>query len=173
MKAEIYPIEIVPYGRLAIAPRPRAGDWLEGEVESWQNAGVNCVVSLLETSEVDDLALQQEPQLCRQSELEFLHFPIPDRDVPQSVEGFSSLVDLLVCRLRGGHSVVIHCRMGLGRSAVVAACVLAKLGLPVESAWKSIQGARRQSVPDTPEQRAWVTRYCTDVAIDVGDAILE
>jgi protein-tyrosine phosphatase len=160
MKAEIYPIENVPCGRLAIAPRPRAGDWLEGEIESWQNSGVNCVVSLLKATEVNELGLRQEPPLCRQAGLDFLHFPISDRGVPQSVEGFSRLVDLLIRRLRDGQSVAIHCRIGLGRSAVVAACVLVKLGLPVESAWKAIQEARGLSVPDTPEQRAWVMTFC-------------
>src|SRR5438874_882122 len=39
MRAEIYPIAGVPFGRLAIMPRPRAGDWLPDEVASWRGAG--------------------------------------------------------------------------------------------------------------------------------------
>jgi hypothetical protein len=42
---------------------------------------------------------------------------------------------------------------------LVAACVLASLGHTVESAWQSIQKARRMSVPDTPEQRLWVATF--------------
>ncbi len=164
MRAEIYPIDDVPCGRLAIMPRPRAGDWLAGEIESWKQSGVTCVVSLLEAAEVGELGLQQEPVLCDQAGLEFLQFPIPDRGVPRSVESLSPLVESLVHKLQGEGSVAIHCRIGVGRSALVAACVLVALGRPVESAWKSIQDARRQSVPDTPEQRAWVTTFSTKTA---------
>jgi hypothetical protein len=42
------------------------------------------------------------------------------------------------------------------REAPVAACVLASVGRPVETAWQAIQHARGMSVPDTPEQRGWV-----------------
>jgi protein-tyrosine phosphatase len=162
MRAEIYPIEDVPCGRLAIMPRPRAGDWLAGEIESWKETGVNCVVSLLEAAEVSELGLQQEPILCEQAGLEFLQFPIPDRGVPRSAEVLSPLVESLLRQLRDGRSVAIHCRIGVGRSALVAACVLVALGRPVESAWKSIQDGRRLTVPDTPEQRAWVATFSTE-----------
>ncbi len=162
MRAEIYPIDDVPCGRLAIMPRPRAGDWLASEIESWKETGVNCVVSLLEAAEVSELGLQQEPVLCEQAGLEFLQFPIPDRGVPRSVDDLSPLVEMLVRQLRDGRSVAIHCRIGVGRSALLAACILAALGQPVESAWKSIRDARRLSVPDTPPQRTWVTTFCMD-----------
>jgi protein-tyrosine phosphatase len=159
MRAEIYPIENVPFGRLAIMPRPRAGDWLRDEVASWHRAGVTCVVSLLESAEIAELGLEQEAEACRQSGLEFLAFPIPDRGVPRSDDELVGLVESLVSRLRGGRGVAIHCRIGVGRSALVAACVLASLGQPVETAWQSIQKARGLSVPDTPEQREWVANF--------------
>jgi len=160
MRAEIYPIDGVPCGKLAIMPRPRAGDWLAGEIESWQQSGVNCVVSLLEPEEVAELGLQDEPQLCAKAGLEFLQFPIPDRGVPASGEDLSVLVESLVSQLRAGRGVAIHCRIGVGRSALVAACVLVALGRPIESGWQSIRDARGFSVPDTPEQRVWVTAFC-------------
>jgi len=162
MRAEIYPIGGLPCGKLAIMPRPRAGEWLAGEIESLLESGVNCVVSLLESGEVSELGLQGEQHLCEQAGIEFLAFPIPDRGVPHDREGLRALVDSLAKRLREGRSVAIHCRIGVGRSALVAACVLAALGVSVESAWHSIQVARRQSVPDTPEQRAWVTTLCAE-----------
>jgi hypothetical protein len=31
--------------------------------------------------------------------------------------------------------------------------------MPLETAWASVQSARRLSVPDTPEQMAWVERW--------------
>jgi protein-tyrosine phosphatase len=55
-----------------------------------------------------------------------------------------------------GKSVVIHCRQGVGRSALTAACVMAVGGVPVDEALEKIQNARSCPVPDTPEQRRWV-----------------
>jgi hypothetical protein len=159
MRSEIYPIENVPFGQLAIMPRPRAGDWLRDEIASWQQSGLGCVVSLLVPAEVAELELCQEAEVCRQAGLEFLEFPIPDRGVPHSGGELAALVGLLVSRLREGKGVGIHCRIGVGRSALVAACVLASLGQPVETAWQSIQKARGFSVPDTPSQRAWVADF--------------
>ena len=159
MRAEIYPIAGVPVGRLAIMPRPRAGDWLSDEVASWQRAGLAVIVSLLEDGEIAELGLEQESALCEQTGLVFLRFPIPDRGIPVSRDRFSALVTSLVEHLRQGRGVGIHCRIGVGRSALVAACVLAVSGVPLESAWLSIQHARGLSVPDTPEQRQWVTSW--------------
>jgi hypothetical protein len=47
-------------GRMAIMARPRAGDWLESEVDEWKAAGIDVVVSLLERDEVVELGLQRE-----------------------------------------------------------------------------------------------------------------
>lgn len=159
MKAETYPIPDVPVGRLAIMPRPRAGDWLSGEIDSWRGAGLNLIVSLLEREEIVELGLEQEPALCERVGLEFLHFPIPDRGIPHSTEDLAVLIESLVCQLQAGHGIGIHCRIGVGRSALVAACLLVALGRPIESAWSSIEKARRLSVPDTREQREWLTHF--------------
>src|SRR5262249_61758505 len=51
VRAELYPIADCPTGRLAIMPRPRAGDWLDDEAASWRRHGLGLVVSLLEDAE--------------------------------------------------------------------------------------------------------------------------
>jgi protein-tyrosine phosphatase len=155
MRAEIYPIPIVPSGRLAIMPRPRAGEWLEGEIESWRRSGLDVIVSLLEDCEIGELGLQQEQALCERAGLEFIRFPIPDCGVPDSADQFAALIQSLAEQLQNSRGVGIHCRMGIGRSSLVAAHLLAALGVPVESAWESIEKSRGFPVPDTPEQRAW------------------
>jgi hypothetical protein len=58
-------------GRLAIAARPRGGDWLEDELNGWRLAGINVIVSLLESDEVAQLGLLEESRAavavhCRQ-----------------------------------------------------------------------------------------------------------
>lgn len=159
MRAELYPITGCPVGRLAIMPRPRAGDWLEDEVQSWRRQGLDIVVSLLEDSEITELGLADEPRACERAGLRFLRFPVADRGVPMSEAATADLVLGLVEELRSGRAVGIHCRIGVGRSACLAVCVLAALGLDVQTAWATVERSRGLSVPDTPVQRAWVAGW--------------
>jgi protein-tyrosine phosphatase len=140
-------------------PRPRAGDWLDDEAASWRRQGLDLVVSLLEDAEVAELGLADEPAACERAGLRFLRFPLPDRGVPASEAAISDLVAALAAELRASRGVGLHCRIGVGRSASLAVCVLAALGVPVETAWASVQRARGLTVPDTPAQRAWVAGW--------------
>jgi protein-tyrosine phosphatase len=156
MVPEIYWIDRVPTGRLAIMARPRADDWLEDEIAGWREAGVDIVVSLLERHEVHELGLDREAELCRDNAIEFVTFPIPDRGVPESRRATIELAERLADHVRGGRSVAVHCRAGIGRSGLIAACILGVTGIGTDSAFKVIGNARGVAVPDTEQQRDWV-----------------
>jgi hypothetical protein len=47
----------------------------------------------------------------------------------------------------------------VGRSGVLAACVLAALGEDPDRAFDRVSRARGCPVPDTAEQRAWAVRF--------------
>jgi protein-tyrosine phosphatase len=157
MRAEIYWVEGAWPGRLAIMPRPRGGDWLEDELRDCRRQGVATLVSLLTEEEADELDLASEAAVCRQCGMDFLNFPIMDRGVPASRQAARELAAHLRDQLRQGNTVAIHCRQGVGRSALLAACVLALLGVAQGDGWQRIGAARKCPVPDTDEQRDWVT----------------
>jgi len=159
MLSDIYWIDAGLAGRLAIMARPRAGDWLEDEVDNWHKAGVDCVVSLLEPVEVRELGLTEEANLCRSRHMTFTTFPIPDRQTPSSTSETRILVEALHDLIASGKAVAIHCRAGIGRSGLIAASILKRFGLEVESAFALIADARGIAVPDTAEQRDWVHRF--------------
>jgi protein-tyrosine phosphatase len=163
MRAEVYWIHQTPQPWLAILPRPRAGDWLPDEVESWRQSGLEVMVSLLEPDEVAELGLAEEADLCTRAGLRFVSFPIPDRGVPESAERLTALVSDLEEEFRAGRRIGIHCRIGVGRAALVAACLLVRQGMPSAEVWPLLTRSRGQSVPDTPEQvhwlEAWGQRY--------------
>jgi protein-tyrosine phosphatase len=106
-------------------------------------------------AEVHDLGLQREAELCRSHGMDFLSFPIADRGLPEASAAVR-LAEDLAARLTDGTTVLIHCRAGIGRSAVIAACVMIRLGIAVPDALDRIAAARGVGVPDTEEQRAWV-----------------
>jgi protein-tyrosine phosphatase len=156
MKPEIYWIPGPWPGRLGILLRPRGGDWLPDEVRSWRDAGLDAVVSLLTQEEAEELGLQEEATLSRERGIEFHAFPIPDRGVPESREATAELVRELKKALEVGRSVAVHCRQGVGRSALISALLLVEEGEDPGSALGTVEEARGAPVPDTEEQRGWI-----------------
>jgi protein-tyrosine phosphatase len=146
-------------GRIAIAARPRSDDWLETEISQWKASGLHMVVSLLEQEEVSELGLQREAAFCRTNGIEFVSFPIPDRGVPETQDSALRIANSIAGELGKGCSVVIHCRAGIGRSSVVAACVLIRAGVKASDALTLITLARGLNVPDTDEQRDWIMAF--------------
>lgn len=155
MSAEIYWIAGIGPHRIATMPGP-SGDWLEDEIRSLKSEGVDALVSLLTTEEVFYMELAQEPESCRACAIEYISFPIPDRQTPESKTATLDLVQRLAALVREGKGVAIHCFAGIGRSTLIAACVLASLGIEPEEAFQLIKRSRGCDVPDTPEQREWV-----------------
>ena len=154
-RPELHWVQGIDPHRLALMPRPRGGEWLADEVASWHGASVNTVVSLLEAREVRELDLDEQPVLCRHQGIEFLQFPITDRGVPASDARLLELVSALHDRLQQGRSVAIHCRAGIGRTGLVAACLLHLLGVPGRDVFHLLSRSRGVAVPDTQAQAEW------------------
>lgn len=145
-------------GRLAISARPRGGDWLADEIASWKAAGVTVVVSLLEAAEQAALDLDQERRICEQAGVEFYWLPVADRGVPAASEA-THWIEKLRTELGRGQGVNIHCRQGIGRSAMMAAAFLVESGLPPDVAVAQVARARGVPVPETREQRRWIDQF--------------
>jgi protein-tyrosine phosphatase len=156
MKAQPYWIPGPWPGKLAILPRPRAGDWLADEVRSWRDAGIDAVVSMLTPDEVEDLDLAAEPAESEGHGLRFRSFPVDDRAVPASKLEFAGLLTDLSRQLETGQTVAVHCRQGIGRSALVAIGLLIWSGIDVARAIETVAAARGRPVPETPDQLRWV-----------------
>ncbi len=136
LRPDIYWLREIDGVRLAIMPRPRGGEWLADELVAMGSIGVETVVSLLEPREASELELSEEASLCMDARLEYLSFPIPDRGVPRDSRTFAELIAAVEQRLRSGRSVAVHCRAGIGRSGLVAACVLAAFGASPSDAFE-------------------------------------
>lgn len=158
-------IDGISRGRLAVGPCPGfTSDALEDAVQCWREAGVDVVASVLCPSEIAELGLERQPELCAAQGMEFLSFPIPDHGVPESPRDTLAFALRLAGLLSRDKSVLIHCRAGIGRSVVVAACVMALQGLGPEDAFARIGAARGfPDVPDTEEQREWVLAFAERV----------
>jgi len=163
MRTPLYWIDGPWTGRLAVAPRPRGGDWLEEEISAWRQAGLDIVVSLLTPDEVTDLDLSEEEAWCQVNALQFCTFPITDRGIPTSRRASIELVRELDKALTEGKSIVVHCRQGIGRSALLATCLLVASGEEPKAAFQHISAARGCAVPETAEQREWVSTLAAEL----------
>jgi protein-tyrosine phosphatase len=151
-------------GKLALAARPRGEDWLEDEAKNWQQAGINTVLSLLEPAEELDLGLKNEGALVRRQGMKFISLPIPDRQVPNSESELTAILEELDTDLSSGKNVVVHCRQGVGRTGLVAACLLVTKGLSPDAAITSVASARGTPIPETGEQHNWIDHYAAVLA---------
>ena len=149
-------------GRLAVASRPRGGDWLEDEITGWRKAGLDVVVSLLEKDEAAQFELGHEGEVAESKGVRFISFPIPDRGVPASTREALSLFSRIAAALDEGKNVALHCRQGIGRSGLIAAGVLLTSGMGVDKALEVVGAARGEAIPETPAQLQWIRHLPSD-----------
>lgn len=159
MEVEVYWIEGITPGRLGTMPRPRGNDRVEDEIADLRRQGVDVIVSVQTPDEAERNGLEREEEVCAANDIAFHSFPIPDGGVPDSRQATLKLARRLADLLKMGESVVIHCLAGIGRSSLVAACVLMIAGETAEAAVERISRARGLPVPETEEQHAWVRDF--------------
>jgi protein-tyrosine phosphatase len=150
-------------GRLAVSARPRGGDWLADDMKAWREAGATVILSLLEPHENGELGLEDESAVANISGLQFISFPIEDRNVPLSSEAADALLNQLGVLLREGASIVIHCRQGIGRSGLIAIASLVLVGKGINEAMAMVTAARDVPVPETAEQITWLRRFAEEI----------
>ena len=167
MLQKIFWIECAGAGRLAILSRP-APEQLSDDIAAWRAAGVTAVASLLEPQEQRALGLHEEAALCRTHGIEFRSFPITDGGVPASLSEAVALARRLARAVEAGGTVGVHCRASIGRSGMIAAVVLIALGRSEEQALEAVAAGRGLRVPETPEQRAWVSSAVRELASRSG-----
>ncbi len=161
MIPDVFWVEAPFPGRIGIVPRPRGGDWLQDEVKGLKLAGIQMVVSLLTSMERAELELQDEEQICRDEGLRYRSLPIQDRGLPDRHEDMKALTKEILESLEAGEDTVVHCRQGIGRSALTVAAVLVVSGHAPDAALELIAAARERDVPDTEEQMAWVHQFAS------------
>jgi len=159
MRSELYWINGPWPGKLALSARPRGRDWLSDEIDGWKREGVNSVLSLLTAEEEGELDLTQEAKESRRQGLRYSSFPIPDRQVPQSEAEFNAALTQVEEDLSAGRKVLVHCRQGVGRTGLVAACLLIRNGMSSDAAIEAVSAARGVAIPETNEQRDWIEHY--------------
>lgn len=144
---------------LTICPGRRDRDReLVADIAAMQAFGAKHFVTLVTD---DELEWAGVPELVTQTRAEGIavhRLPTPDQRAP-SHEDASALVGLLDDALHRGENVVVACMGGLGRSGLVAACLLTRHGMSAHDAIEAVRAARDPRAVETAEQEQFVARF--------------
>lgn len=121
--------------------------------------GADVLVSLVEEKELAILEIDRLFERLAAEGIARLHYPIRDLSVPDDDASFDALVDKVIGLVGDRKTVVVHCRGGIGRTGLLAACCLVARGMAPKAAIDCVREARSPRMVETPEQRAYVTRY--------------
>ncbi|KXS16677.1 phosphatases II [Gonapodya prolifera JEL478] len=93
--------------------------------------GVGLVVCLLDDAEMARLGApwEQYREAAHGSGIDVARYPIVEGHAPPTYQTLNALLTLMLSHLQRGHHVLTHCRGGVGRAAVVACCLLIRLGV--------------------------------------------
>lgn len=129
--------------RLYVGRLPRPSDR-----QQLAEAGVTSVLNLC-------IEFPVRPRWRRDEGVETVYLPLLDGAAP-SHRQFQEALDWIVRRHADGHTVLIHCAQGRGRSVTVAAAALCRLGLAAgpEDALAAIRSARPKAKPSRQQQNA-------------------
>jgi protein-tyrosine phosphatase len=86
--------------------------------------------------------------------IDFLHLPTPDLE-PASVEMLERGVQFVRAHAAVGERVLIHCQHGIGRSALLALCVLVDGGWEPLRALKHAKDVRAVVSPSYSQYQGW------------------
>jgi len=123
-----------------------------GSLRAW---GAQALVTLLEDDEFSLLHVPKLGEMAESAGLDWYHLPIPDMAAPgwQFERRWVYAGVRLRRLLRRGGKVVIHCRVGLGRSGTIAARLMVELGLLPAEAIRQVRRARPGAIQTSEQER--------------------
>ena len=153
-------------GRLLLHSMPGRYEALERVWHQVRSDEVRTIVCLTERDELHEksyeyaVAMESGTVPCS-----VLPFEIPDRGAPEDRDGFWALAGDIANRLQIGETILIHCAGGVGRTALLAVCVLLALGQPADEARNLV--SRAGSTVETAPQSSLIAWCAARIGVRV------
>ena len=109
--------------------------------------GIGAVIDLREEDRDDEEAL-------RSAGIDFLHLPTPDLE-PATCDMLDAGVAFARDHISRGGRVLIHCMHGIGRSPLLALCLMVDRGMEPLEALKQAKDRRVEVSPSKAQFRGW------------------
>ncbi len=132
------------------------------DIEALMLPKSSIIVSLLAVGELEKLGLSDEKSICEERDLEFIHFPIPDTNIPHYPK-YVQFIRELYTKIKDCKTLLIHCQHGIGRSSLIAIGILLKHQLDLKTSIQLVRKARCQKldvpIPQSASQKKMLRLY--------------
>lgn len=128
------------------------------DFQTLADEGVQVIAPLIEPWEFEELGMAGYEQEAANHDIQIVPFPIVDASVPADQEAFAEFIDELMDALLDRKKVVVHCRGGLGRAGLTAACLLVQAGQPAAEAIGLVRKTRPGAI-ETAEQEKFIRDF--------------
>jgi Dual specificity phosphatase, catalytic domain len=119
-----------------VAVNPGETLFVSGDIEDWEAIRRLRIGVIVDMDGAVDRGLPQTPD-----SIFYVYHPIRDEDLP-NVAKLEALGRLVADLVGAGHRVLVHCRMGFNRSALVIATALTYTGLSGQEALEDLRRRR-------------------------------
>ena len=147
-------------GRLLLHSMPGRYEALESVWMRLRSEAVSTIVCLAEKVELREKCAEYAQALEDGSvPCGVRVFEVVDRGAPEDRDAFWVLAREIAGQLKSGDTVLIHCAGGVGRTAMLASCVLLALGASPDAA-RSAASRAGSTVETAPQSR--LIAWCAD-----------
>lgn len=169
IRVDFVPTDVAPFtGRIGMTfapgkyqPGGATGHWERDLSIDVRGLGdkhqAHVLVSLIEGHELSELRIEGLVVACEARHIRVLRRPFPDQGVP-SVELARTIVTEILEAVTRGENVVIHCKGGLGRTGLIAACALVATGVAPARAIEVVRTVRDGAI-ENPAQEKFIQAF--------------
>lgn len=151
------------FGDLFLSSCPGMGKDLLGDIQIIKDLNIKCLISLVEHDELNHLGAKYLFKELDKNNIQWIHFEIKNFDIPtlNQYDKLNSNIKNISQRILNGENIFIHCMAGLGRTGMLAALILTKLGLHAKQSIEIIRNNRPGSI-ETEAQENFVCEFKLD-----------
>ena len=148
------------FGDLYISRCPGIGRDLATDIKTIQDLNIVIVLSLLEEHELSHLGVKSLLKELSVKNIQWMRFEIENFGVPKFSQYalLNQNINTVSNDIINGKNILIHCMAGLGRTGMIAALILIKLGIDINQSIKLIRNIRPGSI-ETEEQEKFVRNF--------------
>jgi protein-tyrosine phosphatase/nicotinamidase-related amidase len=140
---------------------PGRKDWsrdLDEDIKEIKRNGITKVMNFITMDEHYAYGVSNLNEFYEKEGLEVYHLPILDQMAPTQ-DQMHVCIDILSGWIADNEKVMLHCVGGLGRSGLVAACYLKKLGMESSQAIDLVRKSRSIRAIESAQQEQFVQDY--------------
>lgn len=165
MDINVLPVDLTNLsGSIGLMSAPGQEQSLAADLDELaKRYGCTLLVSLVSNHELDILGMNDLPERCAERGMRLIRYPIADFSAPSSIESASSLISQILFAANHCGMVAIHCRAGLGRTGLVAACCLVACGMSSSDAVGAVRRCRPRAIENS-EQEQFIDRVAKHLA---------